>query len=48
MRTKSIPREWTNNDIELLKNLKKEKLSNLEIANIMNRTEVSIQIKWKR
>lgn len=48
MRTISIPREWTDKDIDELKKLKKQKLSNLEIANRMNRTEISIQIKWKR
>lgn len=48
MRTISIPREWTDKDINKLKKLKKQKLSNLEIANRMNRTEISIQIKWKR
>lgn len=48
MRTISIPREWTDKDIDELKKLKKQKLSNLEIANKMNRTEISIQIKWKR
>lgn len=46
--TKSVPRKWNKEDIEKLVKLKNEGKNKKEIALIMNRTEVAIQIKLKR
>lgn len=46
--TKSIPKKWDAEDIKQLLELKSQGLSNKEIAEKMDRTEVSIQIKLKR
>ena len=46
--TKTIPRKWTSEDIKKLKELKELKMPNSSIAKILNRSEVSIQIKLKR
>lgn len=48
MYTKTIPRKWNNDDIKQLQDLKENGYSNNEIADILNRSEVSIQIKLKR
>lgn len=46
--TKTIPQKWTNEDIKLLNELKEKGYAIKDIANILNRTEVSISIKLKR
>tara|TARA_R110002020_G_scaffold469357_1_gene694330 strand:- start:77 stop:820 length:744 start_codon:yes stop_codon:yes gene_type:complete len=48
MITKTKPRAWTDLDISELKKLKSKGYSNSEIAKFMDRSEVAIQIKWKR
>ena len=45
---KSVPKKWTETEIDFLKELKKKGLNNIEIAKELNRTEISIQIKLKR
>ena len=46
--TKTLPKKWTVEDVELLKKYKKENLGTSEISNLLDRSEVSISIKWKR
>ncbi len=46
--TKSVPRKWSKEEENKVIELKKQGKSNLEIAKIMDRTEVAIQIKLKR
>ena len=46
--TKSEQREWTENDVERLRELQEKGYTRKEIASILNRTEVSIMIKLKR
>jgi DNA-binding NarL/FixJ family response regulator len=46
--TKSVPRKWSKEEENKVIELKKQGKSNLEIAEIMDRTEVAIQIKLKR
>lgn len=48
MITKTKPRKWTDNDIADLKDLKNKKVHTKTIAYILDRSEVSVQIKWKR
>lgn len=48
MITKTKPRPWTAEDIKNLKDLKKRKYSLKTIAFILERSEVAVQIKWKR
>jgi len=48
MITKTKPRSWTKQDIADLKDLKEKGYKNQTIAFILERSEVSIQIKWKR
>tara|TARA_A100001201_G_C4055345_1_gene190970 strand:- start:275 stop:1012 length:738 start_codon:yes stop_codon:yes gene_type:complete len=48
MITKTKPRPWTKQDISDLKDLKEKGYKNQTIAFILERSEVSIQIKWKR
>jgi hypothetical protein len=48
MITKTKPRPWTKQDISELKDLKEKGYKNQTIAFILERSEVSIQIKWKR
>ena len=48
MITKTKPRPWTKQDISDLKDLKEKGFKNETIAFILERSEVSIQIKWKR
>ena len=48
MITKTKPRPWTKQDIADLKNLKKKKIHTKTIAYILDRSEVAVQIKWKR
>ena len=48
MITKTKPRPWTKQDIADLKDLKEKGYKNQTIAFILERSEVSIQIKWKR
>lgn len=45
---KTMPRKWTDADIEELKKLKSSGLSNAQIAKTIGRSEVSVQIKLKR
>lgn len=45
---KTNPREWTNNEIEYLLELHKLGYNNAEIAESMERSEVSISVKLKR
>lgn len=46
--TKSVPREWTEKEVEWILEKKKEGYSNSAIADAIERTEVSVQIKLKR
>tara|TARA_R100001082_G_scaffold91247_1_gene57865 strand:- start:1709 stop:2599 length:891 start_codon:yes stop_codon:yes gene_type:complete len=46
--TKTLPKKWTAEDVELLKKYKKENFKFSEISNLLSRSEVSIRIKWKR
>ena len=48
MYTKTVPKKWEENDIKQLLELKEKGYSKKQIAELMNRTEVSIQIKLKR
>lgn len=48
MITKTKPRPWTKQDLVDLKDLKEKGYKNQTIAFILERSEVSIQIKWKR
>lgn len=48
MITKTKPRAWTEQDIIHLKDLKDKGYKNYVIAYILERSEVAIQIKWKR
>lgn len=45
---KTIPKKWTDSDIKLLNELKSQKKCNSDIWKIMGRSEISIQIKYKR
>tara|TARA_R100000734_G_C3293767_1_gene85210 strand:- start:184 stop:936 length:753 start_codon:yes stop_codon:yes gene_type:complete len=46
--TKTVPRKWTESDIKELKIFKEKGMSNFEISKKIDRSEVAIQIKWKR
>jgi len=46
--TKSIPRDWTDDDIASLKKHKAQGLSDEKIGKLMNRTAVAVQIKWRK
>ena len=46
--TKTVPRKWTDSEIEYMKKLKEAGRSNAEIAAELGRSEVSISIKLKR
>lgn len=46
--TRSTPRKWTKEEIEWMLELKNKGYSITEIANSLDRTEVSIRIKFKR
>lgn len=46
--TKSQPREWTENEIEWVQQLHKEGYTAKEIAESVDRTDVSVKIKLKR
>lgn len=48
MITKTKPRPWTKQDIADLNDLKKKKIHTKTIAYILDRSEVAVQIKWKR
>lgn len=48
MYTKSVPRKWGKEDIIKLLNYKEQGLNNEQIAEKLNRTEISVQIKLKR
>lgn len=48
MITKTKPRPWTKQDIADLNDLKKKKIHIKTIAYILDRSEVAVQIKWKR
>lgn len=45
---KTEAKKWTDEDIETLKKLKGEKKNVKHIAEALNRSEVSVSIKWKR
>ena len=45
---KSIPKKWAKEEVELLLNLKENGCSVSEIANKLDRTETSVNIKFKR
>tara|TARA_R100001463_G_scaffold129993_1_gene189121 strand:+ start:415 stop:1158 length:744 start_codon:yes stop_codon:yes gene_type:complete len=45
---KTLPKKWTEQDVNLLKKYKNNKLSNKFIADKLNRSETSINIKYKR
>jgi len=45
---KSLPKKWTKEEEKKLLSLKEEWLSNKDIALILQRTETSISIKYKR
>lgn len=46
--TKSLPREWTPNELVWIENMRDEGYSNEEIGVSTGRTAVSVQIKLKR
>lgn len=46
--THSIPRKWSKEEEQKLLDLKEKGYSNLEIAEMLDRTEISIQVKHKR
>lgn len=46
--TKTAPREWTSLEIAWVKNMMQEGFSNKEIAQSIDRSEVSASIKIKR
>lgn len=46
--TKTAPRDWTEKEIEWIKGLRRNGYSLSEIAESVGRTEVSVQIKFKR
>lgn len=46
--TRTAPRKWTKEEIDWLLKLKEEGYSNTQIAQSMDRSEVSVQIKLKR
>lgn len=46
--TKSIPRKWTDKEIEWITSLKEQGYNNAQIAESVGRTEISISIKLKR
>lgn len=48
MITKTKPRPWTKQDIADLNDLKKKNIHTKTIAYILDRSEVAVQIKWKR
>ena len=48
LKTKTQPRPWTKQDLRDLKDLKEKGYRNQTIAFILERSEVSIQVKWKR
>lgn len=48
LKTKTQPRPWTKQDLSDLEDLKKKGYRNQTIAFILERSEVSIQVKWKR
>ena len=46
--TKTAPRDWTSEEVEWIKGLRQKGYSLSEIAESVDRTEVSVQIKFKR
>lgn len=46
--TKTLPKKWTDEDVKLLKKYKKENFGFSEISGLLNRSEVSVRVKWKR
>lgn len=46
--TKTAPRDWTDEEVEWIKGLRQRGYSLSEIAESVGRTEVSVQIKFKR
>ena len=46
--TKTTPRKWTEKEIEYMKSLIDNGMSYKDIANILDRSEVSVSIKAKR
>lgn len=45
---KTVPKKWTPEDIELLNHLKNKGYNNIEIWKVIDRSEISVQIKYKR
>ena len=46
--TKTLPKKLTYEDVKLLKKYKKENFVFSEISGLLNRSEVSVRVKWKR